>query len=677
MSSPYDSEDLSAAVLEALFTQAPMGLYVFDEQVRIVRYNTAGRAVRGLPGDAVLGRRLDEIAEGFHDPELLSLARQVLAGEARVRGRLIRGRPPGDPGRETVLSVSVFRVRPGDGPVLGVAVVEDVSAPQHAADRLDILHDAHHAIGTSLDVRDTADALAEVVVGRFADAVSVDVVDEAVRGAALSAGPVDADVPLRRVAFRSVSDPARQGPSGTLDTFPFPTPFSRSLQDASPRLVTHLTPDEPWLATDPERARLLTDAGVHSLLITPLVVRRTVLGVVCFYRHRDPRPYDEDDLCLAEQLAQRTALSIDNARSYARERTIATGLQRHLLPRTPPRLTAVDTAALHLPGTRGGGGDWYDVIPLSGSRVALTVGDVTGSGIEVAAAMGQLRTALTTLAVRDLAPEELLTCLDETTAALTRDAGGPVTASCLYAVFDPVTRACTAASAGHAPPVALGALGDPLVLEPPAGPLLGTGRCEYEAVRVELPDGSLLALYTNGLVRAAANARQTLLRVLSHPGRPLSRLADDAVYALLPGQGEDDAVLLLARTRGLAEDRLAEWTLPKDPAVVGTARRLAEHQLAAWGLADVAFATALIVSELVTNAIRYGSPPIRLRMIRDRTLICEVSDGSSTAPHLRNARAIDEGGRGLALVARLAARWGTRFGRRGKTIWCEQELDGG
>ncbi|MET8773146.1 SpoIIE family protein phosphatase [Streptomyces sp. NPDC004658] len=677
MSSGYDSGELSATVLEALFTQAPMGLYVFDEQLRIVRYNPAGRGVRGLPGDAVLGRRLDEAAEGFHDPELLKLARQVLTGQTQVRDRLVRGRPPRGPDRETVLSVSAFRIRPGGGHVLGVAVVEDVSARQRAADRLDILHDAHQAIGTSLDVRDTAAALAEVVVDRFADAVSVDVLDEAVRGAALSGGPVDADVPLRRVAFRSVRDPARQVPADELATFPFPTPFTRSLQDAAPRLVTHLAPDEPWLATDPGRARLLTDAGVHSLLITPLVVRGTVLGVVCFFRHRDPRPYDEDDLSLAEQLAQRTALSIDNARSYARERTIATALQRHLLPRTPPRLTTVDTAALHLPGTVGGGGDWYDVIPLSGSRVALTVGDVTGSGIEVAAAMGQLRTALTTLAVRDLAPEELLSCLDETTVSLTRDTGEPVTASCLYAVFDPVTRTCTAASAGHAPPVAVGTLGEPLVLEPPAGPLLGAGRGGYEAVRVELQDGSVLALYTNGLVRAAPDARRTLLRLLGHPDRPLHQLADDAVYALLPGQAEDDAVLLLARTRGLTEDRLAEWTLPKDPAVVGTARRLAERQLAAWESEELAFTTELIVSELVTNAIRYGSPPIRLRMIRDRSLVCEVSDGSSTAPHLRNARAIDEGGRGLSLVAQLAARWGTRFGRRGKTIWCEQELDGG
>jgi hypothetical protein len=292
---------------------------------------------------------------------------------------------------------------------------------------------------------------------------------------------------------------------------------------------------------------------------------------------------------------------------------------------------------------------------LSGSRVALTVGEVTGSGIEAAAAMGQLRT---TLAVRDLPPEELLACLDDVATTLSPDSREPVTASCLYLVFDPVTRVCTAASAGQGAPAIVGPLGEPVAFEPPAGPLLGTCRGGYEAARVGLPDGSLLALYTDGLVRSAANARQSLHRVLGQPDRSLYQLADDAVYALLRRRGEDDAVMLLARTCGLDDSRLAEWTLPHDPAVVGTARRLAGHQLSVWTLDELAFTTELIVSELVTNAIRYGRPPIRLRMIRDRDLLCEVADGSSTAPHLRHARAGDEGGRGLDIVAQLAARWG-------------------
>ncbi|MGW0188984.1 SpoIIE family protein phosphatase [Streptomyces sp. NPDC003362] len=678
----HDSGELPAAVLEALFTQAPVGLYVFDEQLRVVRYNSAGPWVRGLPEESVLGKRLDEVAEGFDDPEFPELARRVLAGEPRVQDRLLRGRPPTAPDQEVVVSVSVFRVRPGGGPVLGVAVAQDVTARQRVADRLEILHDAHRAIGTSLDMRATAEALADVVVGRFADAVSVDVLDEAVRGARPPAGPVDSDVPLRRVVFRSVDDGPARLRSGALSTFPFPTPFTQSLRDAAPRLVARLTPDEPWLAADPERARRLTEAGVHSFLVTPLVVRGTVLGITAHYRHRDPRPYDEEDLALAEQLARRTALSIDNARSYAYERGIASTLQRQLLPRTPPPLTAVETAPLHLPGTTGAGGDWYDVIPLSGARVALTVGDVTGSGIEAAAAMGRLRTALLALATRDLAPEEVLACLDDITTELAPEHGEPVTASCLYAVFDPITRACTAASAGHAAPVAVGPEGDPIRFAVPAGALLGTRRGGYEPAGVTLPDGATLAFYTNGLVPSTPGpdteaARATLHRVLAQSGRTPRQLADDVVYALMREPVEDDAVLLIARTRGLDEDHVAEWTLPADPAVVGTARRLAAHQLTAWGLDDLAFTTELIVTELLTNALRYGTPPIRLRMIRDRTLVCEVSDGSSTAPYLRHARVTDEGGRGLGLVAQLTGRWGTRFAHRGKTIWCEQPLEDG
>ncbi|MEV0173043.1 SpoIIE family protein phosphatase [Streptomyces sp. NPDC050803] len=679
MSGP-DGSELDAAVLEALFTQAPVGLFVFDEELRVVRYNSAARGVRGLRPDAVIGHRLGDFAEDFDDPELTVLARQVLTGGAQVRDLLLGGRTPDDPRHGMTVSLSMFRVRLDSGTVRGVAVVQDVTARRRAADRLDILHDAHRRIGTSLDVRATAEALTAVVVGRFADAVTVDILDEAVRGTGPREGPVGADVPLRRAAFRSVTGAAGPIEPGGLITFPFPTPFTQSLHDARPRLVARLTADEPWLTADAERARQLTQAGVHSLIVTPLVVRGTVLGILGHYRHRNPEPYDEEDLELAAQLAQRTALSIDNARSYARERTVATTLQRHLLPRTPPASTVMDTVPLHLPGTVGAGGDWYDVIPLSGARVALTVGDVSGSGIEAAAAMGQLRTALLALAVRDLAPEELLSGLDETAAALPREPGEPVTASCLYAVFDPVTRTCTAASAGHPPPVTVSPHGERLAFDIPVGPLLGTGTGDYESACADLPDGAVLALFTDGLASASgtglAATAQTLHRVLRHPDRALQQLVDDAVYALMREQGEDDAVLLLARTRGLDERHVAEWTLPGDPAVVSTARHLAERQLAAWGLDDLAFTTELIVSELVTNAIRYGTPPIRLRMIRDRSLGCEVSDGSSTAPHLRHAGESDEGGRGLCIIAGLAARWGTRFGRRGKTIWCEQVLDG-
>lgn len=144
--------------------------------------------------------------------------------------------------------------------------------------------------------------------------------------------------------------------------------------------------------------------------------------------------------------------------------------------------------------------------------------------------------------------------------------------------------------------------------------------------------------------------------------------------ALLPDLPQDDVALLLARTRTLGADQVAAWDIASEPEAVAGARRYAVEQLAAWGLDDSAFITELIVSELVTNAIRYGRPPVRLRLIHDRSLVCEVSDASGAAPHLRRARLSDEGGRGLMLVAQLAQRWGTRHTGEGKIIWTEQDL---
>ncbi|WP_371501689.1 SpoIIE family protein phosphatase [Kitasatospora sp. NBC_00374] len=680
-------EDQAADILDALFSQAPMGLFVFDPDLRIVRYNTAGRGIKGVEMSSVVGHRLGEFAPGFDTVELEALAAEVLKTGTPIREHLVSGMSPAEPAQQIVLSVSMFRLQGSDGSVLGVASAQDVTQGQAAMQRLAVLALAHRSIGTSLDARRTAGELAETAVPLFADAVTVDLLDEALRGEPLAPGPVAADVPLRRTAFRSIGGGDGPIEPDSLTTFAFPTPFTQSLTDAAPRLLRRLSPDEPWLPSDPDRARRITDIGVHSMIVAPLHVHGSVLGVVALYRYERADPFEEDDLQVARELATRTSLTIDNALSYTRERTLASALQRHLLPKDPPPLTAVETAHLNLPGTSGGGGHWYDVIPLSGARVALTVGDVTGHGIEATATMGQLRTALRTLAIRDLPPDELLSSLDETARTLNTEQQEPdggqapglrALASCLYAVYDPATRICTLAGADHPAPVVVAPNGEAVAFDLPDGPALGTGEGGYEPVTVELPVGSLLALHTVGLAAGGRSAgtgpAEILGRVMAHPDRSLRQLCDDAVYALLVGRTAHDASLLLARTRELGADHVAIWTLPDEPRVVGTARRLADHQLGVWGLTELAFSTELIVSELVTNALRYGSPPIRLRMILDRSLICEVSDTSSTAPHLRRSRPTDEGGRGLFLVGQLGERWGTRFEHRGKTIWSEQAL---
>lgn len=285
------------------------------------------------------------------------------------------------------------------------------------------------------------------------------------------------------------------------------------------------------------------------------------------------------------------------------------------------------------------GGDWFDVIPLSGARVALVVGDVVGHGIHAAATMGRLRAAVQTLADIDLTPDEVLAHLDDMVSRIaeeTDDESGVTGATCLYAVYDPVARHYTLARAGHPAPALVSPRGTAQLVDLPSGPPLGLGGLPFESIRMDVPEGSILALYTDGLIQShsldADQGLRQLLDALAVPQTPLEDLCDAAVASLSANRPGDDAALLLARTHALGEDHVASWDIAKDPAAVAPARARAARQLAVWGLDELAFTTELVVSELVTNAIRYASGPIRLRLIRDRTLICEVSDGSSTSP---------------------------------------------
>jgi anti-sigma regulatory factor (Ser/Thr protein kinase) len=302
--------------------------------------------------------------------------------------------------------------------------------------------------------------------------------------------------------------------------------------------------------------------------------------------------------------------------------------------------------------------------------------------------MGRLRTAVRTLADVDLPADELLTHLDDLVLRLAADEGsadpgddtvGGIGTTCLYAVYDPVSRRCSMARAGHPPPAAVTPDGTVRFLDVPAGPPLGLGGLPFEEFETELPEGSLLTLYTDGLLEARDHdideALDKMFAALGRPAKSLDSVCDRVLTELLSHRPDDDIALLVARTRALHEDLVASWQLDDDPSIVSLARRYATDQLSAWGLDEAAFTTELMVSELVTNAIRYGRPPIRLRLIHQgSTLISEVYDSSGTTPHMRRARIFDEGGRGLLLVAQLADRWGTRHDRVGKTVWAEQSL---
>ncbi|MBT2390939.1 SpoIIE family protein phosphatase [Streptomyces sp. ISL-1] len=429
-----------------------------------------------------------------------------------------------------------------------------------------------------------------------------------------------------------------------------------------------------------------TVPGGHRAILAPLRGRRRVIGAAVFLRRPDRPAFEPNDLLVAAQLATHTALGIDKAVLYGREAYIADELQRTMLPDSLPQPTGVRLASRYLPAaeTARVGGDWYDAIPLPGSRVALVVGDVMGHSMTSAAIMGQLRTTAQTLAGLDLPPQEVLHHLDEQAQRLGTDR----MATCLYAVYDPVAHRITIANAGHPPPILLHLGGRAEVLRVPPGAPIGVGGVDFEAVELDAPAGATLLLYTDGLVESRLRdvwtgieqlrERLAATAQLTGPDHspPLEALCDDVLDMLGPGDRDDDIALLAARFDGIAPSDVAYWFLDPEDAAPGRARRLARRALARWGLEELSDSVELLVSEVVTNAVRYAERPVTLRLLRTDVLRCEVGDDSPQLPRQRRARDTDEGGRGLFLVNRLARRWGATRLSTGKVVWFELPTPG-
>ncbi|MFF1697779.1 SpoIIE family protein phosphatase [Streptomyces sp. NPDC058257] len=668
------------ALLHGLATQSPLGLAIYDTELRLTWCNAAYEREIGRPFSEFRGFRADQLySEGKfvtqgHPPTLDAVMHQVLDTGEPFLDLHFQGRPPSDPETDHIWSCAYYRLQDADGHVFGVCEdAFDISDRYKAQRRLALLVEAGRGIGNTLDVRITARKITEVAVPDFAAAVTVDLAGAVLEGG-VPATTGSAAMSLVRVARSSAEEDDEEDEESEENEaeddaeveYPSGSPQDRSLSSGG----------------------LVLD---DKTLVVPLRAGNSNLGIVTFLRGAGSAAFDSGEVALADELAARTAVSIDNARRFTRERTASLALQRQLLPQHVPEQSAVELAHRYLPAddVTGVGGDWFDVIPLSGTRVGLVVGDVVGHGLQAAATMGRLRTTVRAFAQMDMDPVELLSRVDDLVAQSAEEQRGEpgspegghadVTtgATCLYAVYDPVSRRCVMARAGHLPPAVVdpdGALSFP---DLPAGPPLGLGGLPFESMETELPVGSLLALFTDGLVEARDrdidHGLDTLGRVLSDRHASLEELCDRAVAELLPGGSTaDDTALLLVRTRALDASRVSEWELPAEPVTAGRARDLATQQLHDWGLDELAFATELVVSELVTNAVRYAEGPIQVRLIRDRTLLCEVADTGHTSPHLRHSGEDDEGGRGLFIVAQLVQRWGTRYTRSGKTIWTEQ-----
>jgi PAS domain S-box-containing protein len=686
--------DLDQAVVRGLLEESPIGIGVLDTELRFQWVNRVLAAMEGLPQRNGADGPAAAWGPAQVPPSVDWQARQVLMW-GRVTPALEHVTPPpGMPRRNSQGHLrlrSSFPLRDPEGKTLGVChTAVEVTAQDRARERLALVNEAAQRIGTTLDLDRTVQELAEVLVPQLADFVAIDLFHGVLAAKDLAPGPV-AHGTLQRAAHLSI----RKELPEAIVTIGEPTQYSsnspqqRCLTTGRPIRDPVLGPTTWWLAGDPHRLAKLIELGVHTHLVVPLRARGVTMGVVTLLRWENPDPFDEDDLLLVEELVARAAVCVDNARRFVREHNAALALQTSLLPPDLPDHCAVEVAYRYLPtdAEAGVGGDWFDVIPLSGARVALVVGDVVGHGIHAAASMGRLRAAVQTLADLDLPPDELLAHVDDLVLRLADEAevapDSPLVigATCVYAVYDPISRKLNVARAGHPTP-AIAHLSEPVELpDIPAGPPLGLGGLPFESAEIELEEGSVVALYTDGLIEASDRdvdvGFERLCFALAHPDRPLEEICDTMVRILLPDHPRDDVAFLIARTRALTPDRVASWEVPADPQAVREARDKATCQLATWGLEDAAFTTELIVSELVTNAITHAAGPISLRLVHERTLICEVSDTSNTSPHLRRARSTDEGGRGLFLVAQIAQRWGTRYTATGKTIWAEQPLPGG
>ncbi|WP_055599821.1 SpoIIE family protein phosphatase [Streptomyces aureus] len=704
--------DLAAS--QAIFGQSPFGFLLFGTDLTVKRANRRFATVFGGSAEDHRGRTVHDYLNLPEADRMTAALRSVLETGESVTDFEIVGAAPGSRDRRH-WSINLYRVHSGSGRPIGVAglgidVTRRHNAAREAASarrNLALLNEAGARIGNSLDLEATARELLDVAVPGFCDLASVDLYqglltgDEAPPGRWGSSHDIGygaGSAELRRVAFASaVSDtPLRtdegHGPGsgccgpepievGAVHRYPFNSPCAGALRTGRLRTVP---------GADGEL--------VQTTLVVPMVAHDTVVGLVQFSRTKGSESFGERDRALAVELAARAAVCIDNARLYRREHERALILQRSLLPPGDPEAAGLDIACRYLPGTAATevGGDWFDVIELPGHRTALVIGDVMGRGLRAAVAMGELRTAVRTLAQLDLEPAEVLSHLDE----IARGLGAPIgaqqsrghksrgpelsevyLATCVYAVYDPVTRRCTFANAGHLPPVLVEPGEEALLLDVPPGMPLGVGGEPFEEVEVELPEGALLALYTDGLVESRDHPLDEGLsafrRALTDPARPLEDVCDRVLTSLETGHGEDDIALLMARIQGLPSEAVGDWRLPREPRSVGRARELARTQLKAWELEPLVDTVELLVSELVTNALRYGEGEIRLRLLRDRTLVCEVWDAGLVQPRRRRAKDTDEGGRGLQLVGLLSSSWGSRRTPRGKTVWFELALPDG
>ena len=543
-------------------------------------------------------------------------------------------------------------------------------AEREARRRTTFLATASSRLAESLDYHRTLDAVAALAVPAHGDWCSIHLLDETGAPQLVTVHHRDPDLQdlLSELFVRYPPQPDRGSGIGQAV--------------GERRLVHHAAFSDAVLraiARDDWHYDALRRLGLGSALVVPLEVVGRIVGVLTITSER-PHAYDEADIELVDDLAHRMAAAVDNALRYRAERETALTLQRSLLPSTLPALPGLTVAHRYLPGTAGAevGGDWYDLVPLTRGRVGLVIGDVMGRGIGAAAVMGQLRAAVRACALVEDSPSGVLALVDAAMSSL----GQTSLTTCLYGVLDTAAGTLVLASAGHLPPLVVHRDGGGQYVELDPGPPLGVGSERAPETVLQLPEGALLLLFTDGLVEGRAQPVEAGLLALRNAVAGLGELSPAGLEGVCDtllrdlgrdGRPDDDSALLAVLTAGReAGTAGAHLHLAGHLSEVARARRLAVEWAERTGCdADDA---ALLVTELASNALRHGGPGVDLwvRPCAGGGLRVELIDGRADAlPRLRRPEADEEGGRGLLIVAALARDWGTGRLSAGKCVWFE------
>ena len=655
-----------------------------DKTGRIRQHDrAAGDVLSGEPG-ALIGTELGTLLAVPDGPAAATLQGLIDAAcSNRETTTVLSFRTANSSTADAVVTVQPVR---STDPELAAQVIMRIAPPVQerfldpAVMRHLMLDGAVRRIGGALDIDQMAPELINIIVPHFCNAAGLVVMESLVGEDEFPSESLDQSQLVRRLAVAHDDDDAAWDaafPTGEILRYPPGTPYTRCMDSGRPVCEVMSRESAESMAAAWIRRPVAELLSGVSMLLLPLIARDVLLGFFVCVRRVGYRRFDAYDIEIGMEFAARAAIFMDNAQRYSRERATALTLQRSMLPTGLSAPSSVEVQHRYLPGSKliEVGGDWYESIALPGGRVALVVGDVAGHGVRAAVTMGRLRTAIHTLAMLELPPAETLQQLNE----LMQELGvrEPHFATCVYAIFDAVAGTCEVASAGHLPPLLVRPDGTNELLDVLPAPPLGVGTGLIQSRELDIADGSLLVLYTDGLVeKRSRDIDEGLgrLRDIFGPGsaeRSLEDLCKDTLLGVWADEHRDDIALLVARLRRIPSDHVVSWTLPAELTSASKARSLIRRPLRRWGLTDLVPTAELLASELVTNAVRYAQGKIGLRLVLEGGLVCEVLDDSAALPRLRHPDDSDERGRGLQVVSQLAQRWGARRAGAGKVVWCE------